>query len=494
MPKITGSPVGWEGGPKRVVRLPALIATARFAGFGDTVEHRDYRSLSFWHDTAGEALEPRAPLSGEAAVDVAIVGAGYTGLWTAYYLCEAAPGLRIALVEAEIAGFGASGRNGGWCLGNLAGLDNHLDDPRTREAGTRLQRALFESVAEVERVCEREAIDCHWARGGSINLATSEAHRTLLLSELEDARERGIGEADLRWLPPEECRARVRSQPNLGGLFLAHCAALHPLRLVRGLARAVERRGAAIFERSPALAIAPGRVATRGGALRARHVVRATEAYTGSLSGHGRTLLPMHSVMVATEPLPETVWKEIGLDRRETFADPRRVVIYGQRTADDRMAFGTRGAYFFGSALRDRFSDAAYAQVQRTLESLFPVLRGCRISHRWGGALGIPRDWRPAVGLDPATGLAFAGGYVGEGVAASNLAGRTLADLILGRQTGRTALPWVGGPPPAWEPEPLRWIGVSLVRRLAESLDAAELAGRRAHPLLERVFETFVRK
>jgi glycine/D-amino acid oxidase-like deaminating enzyme len=225
-------------------------------------------------------------------------------------------------------------------------------------------------------------------------------------------------------------------------------------------------------------------------------VVRATEAYTKTLRGHSRTLLPLHSMMIATEPMPESTWKQIGLYRRETFADPRRTVIYGQRTADDRLAFGARGKYYFGSGLHDRFSasDAIFQGVQEALESLFPIVRQHRITHRWGGPLGVPRNWQPSVGIDRQAGLAWGGGYVGEGVAAANLAGRTLAELIVESDTERTRLPLVASPSRAWEPEPLRWLAVAGVLRVGESLDAAERRGRRAPPLRNALFSRLVRK
>jgi len=463
---------------------------------GQAVEAADYRSLSLWHDTHPGSLEPRPPLASDEQVDVAIVGAGYTGLWTAYYLKQLEPGIRVAIVESEIAGFGASGRNGGWCSGTLAGIEAHLAEPAQREGAVRLQRAMFDSVDEVGRVCDREGIDCHYAKGGCVVFASVDAHRALLRGQLEHWRGFGFGEDDFRWLEPAECAARVGAARNLGGLFIAHCAAIHPARLVRGLAEVVEARGVAIYERSPARALEPGAVVTDGGRLAATTVVRATEGYTRTLRGEKRALLPVHSMMVATEPLPETVWKEIGLANRETFADPRRIVIYGQRTADDRLAFGARGRYFYGSGVRDRFAadDASFREVQGTLESHFPVLRGHRVTHRWGGALGVPRDWRPSLGVDRARGVAWAGGYVGEGVAASNLAGRTLAELLLDRESERVGLPLVGPRFPAWEPEPLRWLAVTGIRRIGDSLDTAELAGRPTSRLGRILFESLVRK
>jgi len=455
-----------------------------------------YRSQSFWHATLPETLEPRPALASDEQVDVAIVGAGYTGLWTAYYLKSLEPGLRVAIVEAEIAGFGASGRNGGWCVGTLAGMGYYLEDASRREGGGRLQRALFDTVAEVERVCEHEGIDCHWARGGNVTFATVPAHVGQLEHDLAVWREAGFGEDDVRWLEPGECRQYVASAQNLGGLFLAHCAAMHPARLVRGLAEAVERLGVPIYERSPARALEPGAVVTDGGRLRADLVVRATEAYTKSLRGSERLLLPMHSMMIATEPLPEPVWKEIGLEQRETFGDPRRMVIYGQRTADDRMAFGSRGGYFYGSGIRNEFpaDDPAFTRVKQILDSVLPILKQHRVTHRWGGSLGVPRDWRPRVGIDREKGLGWAGGYVGEGVAASNLAARTLADLVLERETDNTRLPFVAPPFPGWEPEPLRWLGATAVRRLGESVDAAELRGRGTPRVREGLFGLAVSK
>jgi glycine/D-amino acid oxidase-like deaminating enzyme len=456
----------------------------------------DYRSLSFWHDTLPGPLEARAPLQADEEVDVAIVGAGYTGLWTAYYLTALDPTIRVAILEAEIAGFGASGRNGGWCLGTLAGMESRLSDPAKREGVIALQRAMFDAVDEVGRVSAREGIDCHYAKGGNVVVATEEAHREVLRDEVEHWRGLGFGEQDVRWLPPDACAKRLGASSNFGGIFLAHCAAIHPARLVSGLAEVVEGRGVTIYERSPAVALEPRCVVTGRGRLRARTVVRATEAYTRTLRGQARALMPLHPMMIATEPLPESTWKLIGLGERETFADPRRNVIYGQRTADDRIAFGARGRYFFGSGIRDRFAptDTVFRRVQEALESLFPVLRQHRITHRWGGALGVPRDWRPSVGIDREAGFAWGGGYVGEGVAASNLAGRTLAELILERDSERVGLPLVGPPSRAWEPEPLRWLAVSGVLRIGESLDAAERGGGRAPRLGKALFSALVRK
>jgi glycine/D-amino acid oxidase-like deaminating enzyme len=457
---------------------------------------RSYAAESFWLDTVPGGLEPRVPLEGDAQVDVAIVGAGYTGLWTAYYLRALQPDLRVALVESEIAGFGASGRNGGWCIGAIAGIDAYLARPERREGGLALQRALFAAVDEVGRVCAAEGIDCHFAKGGVVQVASVPPHREALRAQLEFARSVGLDAADYRWLEPDECAKRVRARRNLGGLYSPHCAALHPARLARGLADAVERAGATIYERSPALAVEERSVVTPEGRLRADLVVLATEGYTRTIPGQERRLVPIHSMMLATEPLAPEVWDEIGLRERETFGDPRRMAVYGQRTADGRIAFGGRAGYYLGSGIRNRFSadHPAFEHVRRTLVSFFPVLAGARITHRWGGPLGVPRTWRVSVGVDRTRGRAWGGGYVGEGVCASNLAGRTLADLILERDTECARLSWVGEPFRNWEPEPLRWLAISGIRRIGDSLDAAELRSGRSPRLRRAIFRRLVRR
>jgi len=453
-----------------------------------------YRSHGFWLDTTPDPLEPRPALTCETDVDVAIIGAGYTGLWTAYYLKELEPGLRVAVVEAEIAGFGASGRNGGWCLGTMYGMGSLFG--ANPEGAIRLQRELFDTVDEVARITVQEGIECHWEKSGNVTVATSEPFREQLLENLEPWRRIGAEEKDLRWLEPEECAELVRTETNLGGLYLAHVAALHPARLVRGLAGAIERRGVSIYERSPAIELQPRRVVTPAGELTADTIVLATEAYTRTIRGHERALIPAHSMMVATEPLPDSVWDEIGFPSRVTFGDPRRKITYGQRTADGRMAFGCRGSYFYGSKIKNRFSpdDPVFQEVRDVLVSFFPVLSEHAITHKWGGALGIPRTWTPSVGLDRRSGFGWAGGYVGEGVGAANLAGRTLADLILEQKTHRTSLPLVGKPFLNWEPEPLRFMGYAALTRFAEELDAANLRGRPTPRLRGAIYNHFVRK
>jgi len=453
----------------------------------------DYRRRSLWLEMLPGSLSPRPALDGDTDIDVAIVGGGYTGLWTAYYLLTADPTLRVTVIERDIVGFGASGRNGGWCVGEVAGGYDAMLRAADHDSAVRMARAAMESVDEVGRVASAESIDCDFVKGGTVRVARNGAQLRAQIAEIEHDRDLGFGEDDLRRLTVEETKARLNASDVLGGVFFAHTARVQPALLVRGLAEAVERLGGVIVESTAATAIESGAVITDHGRVKADVVVRATEGYTKSLRGKARTMVPLYSLMIATEPLEQDVWDEIGLADRETFADDRHLVIYGQRTADDRIAFGGRGApYGYASRIdagierRSKMHDL----IADTLRELLPQVSGAEITHRWGGVLGVPRDWFPSVGLDRDSGMAWGGGYVGEGVAISNLAGRTIADLITERDSDLTGLPWVDHKSRRWEPEPFRWIGINGGLHLMERADRAEnKTGRpsRSAAILERL-------
>jgi glycine/D-amino acid oxidase-like deaminating enzyme len=438
---------------------------------------KDYRKFSLWLDDVGDTLTPRPPLEGDIDVDIAVVGAGYTGLWTALYLLESDPNLRVAVIEKEIAGYGASGRNGGWCSALFAATRDAIAASHGRAAAVAMQKELFKTVEEVGRVAEREGIDACFHRGGTLTFVTAPSQMERVRGEVDEHREWGFGAEDYCWLEPPQAAERLRLSRNLGAAYTPHCARIHPARLVRGLADAVEKRGGRIYELTAATAIEPRRVRTAAGTVRADVVVRATEGYTDGLTSEPRALVPLYSLMIATEPLPHSFWDEVGWTHRETLNDGRHLLIYGQRTSDDRIALGGRGApYHFASRIEDGFDrePRVFDELARVLIDLFPAAADARITHRWGGALGVPRDWYSSVGLDRATGLAWAGGYVGDGVAVSNLAGRTLSDLILERDTDLVHLPWVDHHSKRWEPEPLRWLGINLGLRVTASADKAE--------------------
>lgn len=416
-------------------------------------------------------------------VDVAIVGAGFSGLWTAYHLLELDPTLRIVVLEKHHVGFGASGRNGGWAVGELAGSYAAYAKRSNPDAALRLEQAVMDAVDEIGRIIERLGIGCGYAKGGNIRVARTAPQRDRQRDDVTHAHAIGHDESVVRLLDPDETSAIVGMSNVRGGVFFSPCAALDPARLASGLAEHVEANGATIHEGTTVTSIEPHRVVTDRGALEARTVVCAAEAYRRDLDGQRRDLLPVYSYMVATEPLPASMWNDIGLAERPTFDDARTMVTYGQRTADDRIAFGTTGLpYRFGSVI-DRsteFDRRTHANVHAVLTELLPQVTDVPITHRWGGVLGIPRNWLPSLHHDASTGLATLGGYVGEGVAAAQLAGRTLAELIAGHDTERTRLPWVGATSKKWEPEPLRWLGVRGSRALLAAADRRE--ERTDHP------------
>jgi glycine/D-amino acid oxidase-like deaminating enzyme len=440
-----------------------------------------YRGLSLWWDTLPGPMAGamRPALDTDVDADVAIVGAGYTGLWTAYYLAKADPSLRVVVVERETAGFGASGRNGGWCSALFPASWDKIARGSSRDAAVRLQRAMFDTVDETGRVVAAEGIDVHWAKGGTLGMARTPLQLERATAEIEHARSWGFGAEDFVLLSAAETAERCGATDVLGGTWTPHTAAIHPARLARGLAQVVEGLGVRIYEGTPALSLEPGVVRTPHGQVRAEHVIRATEGYTASLPGFKRDVAPVYSLMLATEPLPTAVWERIGLARRETFNDYRHLIIYGQRTADDRLAFGGRGApYHYASTVRPEFDrePAVFGELRRVLIDLFPAVADYAVTHTWGGVLGVARDWYASVGLDRRTGVGWAGGYVGDGVGTTNLAGRTLADLVLGRaDSDLVTLPWVDHRSPRWEPEPLRFLGVNAGLRVMSRADATEL-------------------
>jgi len=441
--------------------------------------------ISYWWQASGGFPARRPSLPGPLEADVAIVGGGYTGLWTAYYLAGLRPELTIVVLEAAFAGYGASGRNGGWVTSELPGSRSDYARAAAGVAGVRaLEAALRETVDEVGRVCADESIECDFVKGGRLSVATTPSQLTRMREGMAAIRERGDGSDVYEFLSRDELRSRVNVAGALAGLYAPASARVQPAALAAGIAAAAERRGVRIYEATPVTAIDPdpgggGAFArTKFGDVRARSVLRCTEGYTAALPGLRRALLPMNSHMIVTEPLSPAAWKEIGWDGCETLGDEAHAYMYAQRTADGRIALGGRGVpYRYGSAV-DHLGEtdpSTVAALTGVLRRMFPAAASAEIVHAWCGVLGVPRDWCATVTYDPASGLGWAGGYTGHGVAAANLAGRTLADLVLGKPSALTALPWVGHRSRTWEPEPARWAGVHglySLYRLADRLES----------------------
>jgi glycine/D-amino acid oxidase-like deaminating enzyme len=394
--------------------------------------------LSHWLRAAGRTGPTRPPLPGAGQADVVVVGAGLTGLWAAYALRRSAPQRSVTLLEAEHVGFGASGRSGGWLShlvpGNRA---RYAAGPGGTGGAVRLQAAMRE-------VC---AADLRYGLGAE-------------QSELLDAR---------------RTRERVDVQGAVGGLLHPMVARVDPAKLVIGLAAAVERLGGVIHEQTRVQAVAPGRVLTSRGELVAGSVLVCTEGYGAPMLGR-RSIIPVNSSMIATEPLAGSDWQRIGWTGRECLSDAAHTFVYAQRTADDRIAIGGRGRpYRFGSgiAVRGETHPRTVAELLGRLRTFFPGV-SFEVAHAWSGVLGVTRDWCATVRYDPGRGIGLAAGYAGHGVTAAHVAGRTLADLVLGRESELVDLPWVDHRSPRWEPEPVRWVGVHGMYRLFRLADRWE--------------------
>jgi glycine/D-amino acid oxidase-like deaminating enzyme len=447
---------------------------------------------SFWLDQLGPAPR-RPPLDGDREADVCIVGGGFTGLWAAYELRRAEPTLEVVVLEGRYAGFGASGRNGGWVLGGLAGSPAAWRTHGGPDAPRQMLAAIQATVGEVGEAVAREGIECDWKHGGTLIAAQTGPQMRRLREHAAEQRE-WAGD-DLAWtlIDADELRSRIAVAGGRGALFSPHCARVQPAKLVQGLAAAAERAGATIYETTPVTAISPGMARGDTGTVRARHVLRATEGYTANLPGQHRRLLPMNSSMIVTEPLADALWAQLGWDGAETMLDGSHLYTYSQRTADGRIAIGGRGVpYRFGSRT-DRegpVPQETVDELRARLRSLFAPLGDVPVARAWHGVLGVSRDWCPTVGLDRATGLGFAGGYAGDGVAAANLAARTLRDLVLGRDSELTRLPWVSPPARDWEPEPLRFLGargIYTLYRLADRQETEHDRGWRIAALADRI-------
>ncbi len=437
---------------------------------------KDYARYSFWLETSGDSLDPRVSLDGSIDVDVAILGAGFSGLWTAYYLLKREPSLNVAVLEAEIAGFGASGRNGGWCSSQFSMSPGLLRERFGRETARDVMLAMYDAVDEVGRVCTDEGIDAHFVKSGGLHIARGTHQARANDDALALYKELGLAE-HYELLEAGQTDERIRVAGSIGSLLIKECAVIHPGKLVRGLARAVEKLGGTIYEQTPVIDFETGLspvLVTDRGLVRAKTVVLAGEAYLTRFKGLNRQLLPMYSMISLTEPLDENLWDEIGWRNRECVASNRYHVDYLQRTEDGRILFGSRGApYRYGGPIADRYDRdrPTHDAIRRYVEEWFPMLKDVRFTHDWGGVFAVPRDWMTSVSYEPETGIATARGYAGQGVSTTNLAGRLLADLITGVESSLTELPMAGHRSPNWEPEPLRWLGVTYVLRGYDRID-----------------------
>lgn len=428
--------------------------------------------MNLWHDTLNFNERERSLLDSESDADVVIVGGGFTGLWSAYHLKHLDSSLNIVILEGERIGFGASGRNGGWCSALYP----------TTEGYDKVRPHLIQSIEEIGAFAREHAPHVGFVKSGTLTVARNRAQ----LKRLAQA-----SSPETEFLSQAEMHSRIKMRNALGGTYTPDCAVIHPGRMVRALAEYVEKLGVRIYEKSRVISVDSNLVRTESGSVRAPSIIKATEVFSQNSRSHA----PIYSLMVATEPLNSDIWSEIGLEHRETFAEALHLVNYGQRTIDNRLAVGGRGArYLLGSRLHEKheLDHKVHSEIIELVRDWFPVLKRTKFTHRWGGAVSIPRDWHPYICWDKSSGIGRAGGYSGDGVTLSHLAGKTLAHLILEKDNPITQLPQVNWSNPRWEPEPLRWLGVN------GSVLATDLADREEaltkHPsLIAKALDSFIR-
>lgn len=436
-----------------------------------------------WEDlaTAAPPFE-LPPLDADVDVDVTVIGGGLSGLWTAMWLRRFDPALQILVLERDRIGFGASGRNGGWASALLPMSPASLRERLGTEAAARVAGALVENLADLSDELVR--LEPTAARGGTIELIRSPVQAARARRRLGEMRMLGLD--DPVWLSAHEAHEHVHATRVQGALYSPHCIAVDPRSLVNNLARAVAAAGVAI-RRAEVLDWQARSVTTARTRVRSAVIVRATEAYGVEATATRRDYAPIYSMMIATGPLPLDLVTHIGLERRTTFTDGRHLLVYGQRTSDDRLAFGGRGAmYHYGSRLRPSFDHdpVMCRRLHRAMLELFPALSDVDITHHWGGPLAMPRDRFPAVRYDPSSGLASLGGYTGDGVALSYLAGRSAAAMITKTPIEPAVEAWFAASRRRWEPEPLRWLGINTVRTGAALADRLE-----GHPGVGRLVD-----
>jgi glycine/D-amino acid oxidase-like deaminating enzyme len=428
-------------------------------------------------------LAPRevTPLSGPARADVAVVGAGLTGLWTALFLKELAPERDVAVVEQGIAAYGASGRNAGMLSETVDHSHALAIQHFGREEARRLARLGETNVAEMLAFLTARGIACDYEPTGRLMVALTEpqlkeAARTVAVAE-------ELGVSGFRLLSGEEVRREVQSPLYQGGVAVARGGILDPARLTDGLRREAERAGVRVYERSPVAAIESEDRGLRirsgaGGALVAGHVVLATSAYTHHLLPRVlRRFIPLYDYIVVSEPLTAAQWEAIGWRGRQGITDGRTFFNYYRPTADGRVLWGTSEAAYHG---RNRVgpacdhSPAHYASLEESWRRHFPALAGLRWEYRWGGAICSTTRLTPFFGQAFGGRLSYGLGFTGHGLGSTRIAARILAHLALGRPSELLELPLVTRRPFPYPPEPLRGWAVRAVTRALRRVDEGE--------------------
>ena len=439
----------------------------------------DYEDKSYW--LGSSPYEESPPLDGSTKVDVAIVGGGFCGLSTAYYLKRADPSLRVAVLEDKVVGYGASGRNAGFAM-TLMGFTLSTTVQRFgKEKAKQAHDFAHRAVDHIGQMVDSQGIDCDYEKPGLLTVALNPAQAKRLQGEIELAGKLGI--PGLQWLDAHMTRAEVHSPTYFGARRDDQCALINPAKYVRGLKRVAQEQGVEVYERTPVVAAHLEPILhldTFRGLVEADKVVFATNAFSGQFPQLRNKQLPVFTYIVLTEPLTEEQLASIGWGGRQGIEDARNMIHYYRLTPDNRILFGGSDAqYYFGGPLdRDR-NPRVFRKLRRSLQQTFPSLKDVRIEHRWGGPVSVPLDFFPAMGyLGKERRAAYSLGCVGHGVAMMNMAGQVMRDLVLEQETELTNLFFVNRRTIPIPPEPLRYAVSEGIRQALKAQDAWE--GRKA--------------
>jgi glycine/D-amino acid oxidase-like deaminating enzyme len=425
----------------------------------------DHRDKSFWLATYGDYI-PNPSLQGDLKVDIAIIGAGFTGLSTAFNLCKDDSGLSIAVLEAEIVGYGASGRNGGFSM-TLFGLEPAVTKAlfghqKTVEA----HRYMEHAVDYVDELIREYNIESDYWFPGFLRAATTPGYIKRIQHDLEILTSMGI--TGITWIEPDQIKKEVNSPRFLGGWWEPRSGLLDPAKQVRELKRLVIQSGAQVFEDTPVIEIhrsADFTLATPNGKVIAKKVIFATNAYSHLIPQLKRKQVPAFTHMVVTEPLSQAQLEPIGWNNRQGIEDARNLVHYFRLTIDNRIAMGGSDVSLAYGANMDRDLNAhTFETLEQDIIWLFPHLKGVQITHRWGGPVSVPLDMAPAIGFIGDERAIYSLGCVGHGVSMTHLNGRTLADLALERKTDLTDVWFVNRRMLPWPPEPIRMAASQVIR------------------------------
>ena len=412
--------------------------------------------------------------------DVAIIGGGLSGLWSAFHLHQAKPELKIALFEARHIGYGASGRNGGWISADYPVYRSTLEKRHGKKVADLVFDSLKKSIDEIGSFARRYAPSAGFVKGGTVMFARNKAQEIRLKAGVDE---------EHQWLNREELNEVIRIAGARGGLHNAHCASVNPMQLVQGLAKYLSGK-IAIYEGSTASEIAPHMLAVNSCVVKASIVINATEVFRNS----PREQIPLYSLMVATEPLTDSQWKEIGNAGRATFAEGLHLINYAQRTPDNRLAIGGRGArYPFGSRKSSEIENSArvHESIRNLAQSWFPHISDMKFTHAWGGAVAITRDWEPYVRWDRKFGYGIIGGYAGDGMTMTYLASKALVQEIIDGKDDVRGLHFINRRSRNWEMEPIRYAAINTLVKLSDIADYEEKLTNRPS-VLSRIIEPLI--